>query len=945
MLWSIPNRNKTYSFASLSAPSFLLSLSLILFALLPLNVISTESSPYINDENNNNQNNPTSTGDFPFTKIIDILSENVEFSTFLRLIQKNGCIPYLNDLSNFTLFAPVNSAFISYSNPNKIIMKVEHFDIENYLLHDIVLDTFENDANNINNNQIKYVNIFNSDKNKFPFIFKKNILMEEEKNSNSNNEIEKDIYTVNDITIVDPNLKPNFQNAVLHGVSNLIHAPKDILTILKYLRENKHNNVNEKINYFETFLNNSIDYDDLIELLKNNTLFLPDDLNFLKKFNQIEINYIIDAFNNLNNYLNDDSGINSRIKLNWINDRSIFFKNVVIHGIVGGKNTTNNLNMVKNLSGKKLNISSNKIGSEIIVNSEKKSLISNILFENGLLHTFNDLDFIDDFIKFNTEKYLHGLNNTNFVRELYFRNLQHLIQNDNLNEKMTLFIPQDSSINDDSLGFTKSTLLYHFTDSQLFLEDEFDESSIAITKLFNSLFCTSNKKLGGNCQKFKITKSKNGYLINEKYKILHSKPYEIGNHLIYKISKDIQLPGDFISSINPFFQCSNSLNFLKQLDLLELKPNKEGYSIFLPCFNSWSYLDLNFEYIKKNETAQNLIMRNLILDGLIYSDLKNNTELKTHNHLNEEVSVSILDPNSKNDSVYVEISSQPEPVRLTKNKDIFFNQGVIHLLKEVYLPSVVDISLKDLIRTTGTSEFLDLLESYKDLLPIFNHDNPHSLLIPTSSSLLFEGINGNYTRLKEFLNLHIIPGNSTTNLINCDGKISTNFGESLICSEISPNNYLLKLENGLDNEVRILKKGCSTFNDESCIFLIDRPISLKWLRKEKYHLDLPGVALGVGAVLGALFILTLLGCVLLLCVGKSKKCDSSANNTGNEENLVNEPLLPPRSNSNLNSRNYCQQPRNAFESSYSSNSIINPIRVTEAPRKVSNDPSIYNDIN
>ena len=94
MLWSIPNRNKTYSFASLSAPSFLLSLSLILFTLLPLNVISTESSPYINDENNNNQNNPTSTRDFPFTKIIDILSENVEFSTFLRLIQKNGCIPY-----------------------------------------------------------------------------------------------------------------------------------------------------------------------------------------------------------------------------------------------------------------------------------------------------------------------------------------------------------------------------------------------------------------------------------------------------------------------------------------------------------------------------------------------------------------------------------------------------------------------------------------------------------------------------------------------------------------------------------------------------------------------------------------------------------------------------------------------------------------------------------
>lgn len=48
-----------------------------------------------------------------FTSVVDILSESAEFSTFLRLLQRNGHIPYLNELQNFTLLAPVNSAFAS----------------------------------------------------------------------------------------------------------------------------------------------------------------------------------------------------------------------------------------------------------------------------------------------------------------------------------------------------------------------------------------------------------------------------------------------------------------------------------------------------------------------------------------------------------------------------------------------------------------------------------------------------------------------------------------------------------------------------------------------------------------------------------------------------------------------------------------------------------------
>lgn len=48
----------------------------------------------------------------PTTTVIDILSSQVQFSKFLRVIQRNGLVPLLNQMDNFTLVAPINSAFL-----------------------------------------------------------------------------------------------------------------------------------------------------------------------------------------------------------------------------------------------------------------------------------------------------------------------------------------------------------------------------------------------------------------------------------------------------------------------------------------------------------------------------------------------------------------------------------------------------------------------------------------------------------------------------------------------------------------------------------------------------------------------------------------------------------------------------------------------------------------
>ena len=47
--------------------------------------------------------------------LVDILSERPQFSYFLRLLQRQGMIPTLNQMENITLLAPINLAFVGKS--------------------------------------------------------------------------------------------------------------------------------------------------------------------------------------------------------------------------------------------------------------------------------------------------------------------------------------------------------------------------------------------------------------------------------------------------------------------------------------------------------------------------------------------------------------------------------------------------------------------------------------------------------------------------------------------------------------------------------------------------------------------------------------------------------------------------------------------------------------
>ncbi|KAG0659469.1 hypothetical protein C6P45_001840 [Maudiozyma exigua] len=874
--------------------------------------LTTRPISSIKDENDK------PTPDFPFTTVIDILSSNVQFSTFLRMIQRSGNVNHLNDLQNFTLFAPVNSAFADYDKN----FDISSFDINDYVIHERILHT----DNLINNTMIIYTGV------KYPFVV-----------GQSWDRMTKAHFKINKIPIVEPNLIPNFQNATVHGILNTLEEPRSLSDVIITQSEILHEEMDITFHNLIGLVNKIPNSDQLSE---GNTIMIPSDDSFNKQFNSVEIKYLMDSYNNLDR-------MQRPVREKWIEHMISLYNNLIFKGIHGG--STNHTEVLKNMNNDIVSFKSNMLGTHHNSNiSDTSSLVSNEIFNWGVSHFYEDLSILNNGISFDAENYLHGLNCSGFVSEMYFRGLENMIQiQDGNDDKMTIFVP-DANQND-GMGFTKSTLLYHFVNGQLWLEEDFPilSKGESYTKLLESAFCSSEKKLGNNCQRTKITKKDDGYWINGRLKVTLSKPYVIGNKLIYTFSGDLTTPSDLILSVPPFAHCSKSISFLRQLNLLELKPNYEGYTVLLPCYNSWGELSLTMELLERRPEIMEQVMKNFILDKLYYTDLEGHIP-DTVNLLGDKVKLDLLDDPTDETNVKLNLNTMLDDITLKKTEDIFFNQGVLQPFQMTDLPKSVNISIKDLIEVTDSTEMINFIENFESITEKLFHHSPnkdiYSILVPTYSSLIFEDININSTKLHDFLDLHILRGNETQGLIDCSDNIITSLGQILECRKLSETESFLKIKGGSDNEVRILKKGCSTWrnsnkNQKACVFLIDRPLSLSWINGYHSHFSFPLIAIATGAVIGVILVMSLFCCVVVVKSGKdplhrNNNHDDLEQNTTDE----NDPRRSLLSVDQHNVRNYASQHRmvrtpNSSISAQSHHSVNNTSQLNRIPTNHSKNAS------
>ncbi|GMM32963.1 hypothetical protein DASC09_002880 [Saccharomycopsis crataegensis] len=797
--------------------------------------------------------------------VIDILSKNVEFSVFLRVLQRSGLIPTLNIRKNFTLIAPVNSAF-AYSNFEDDLSVIQD-NIHQYIINNSFLSS-----------DIEGLQIFETTKEPVNNVFTP-ITVEVLQNDYDDNE---NMFTIDGVEVVEPNLIAYSQDSVVHGINQILPVSASTCEFVDTLSSN----YNGSFDIFSKLM--AVDYCSADKSISGTTLLLPLDENI--EINDIELNYLSSTHGSA--------------------DRSLLVNRNIFHGYVGGQVA----GVYKDFNEDDVEFQNLHDGNIVIIDG-KKAKYSNVLSDDGIIHIVGEFD--PSPVEFTPRKYLYGLNSDDFVDELDFRSLSYLIDDNSISQTLFLFEEEDDDNEGSSFGKRdlivldkksikaqssthKDQLLYHFIDGKI---------DVSSSGLYDSKVCR-NKRIGNNCQKIKINHNANtGSLsLNNEVKVLNpSEKISIANTDIYHIDKEFFLPSSLESAVGSLSRCTTSMKYLNAFNLLDLANNKKGYTVFLPCFSSWSRLDLTLDYLKKNSTALLSILQNGIVNGLVYSDF--DEDIITTN-LNNEL-VEIKPVKSDDHENFNKLLVNGREINVERNRDIIFDKGVVQPINGVVIPPHVQITLTDLIKTASPDNnlFLELMD-FTNLSHVLNSPN-YSVILPSTMALTA----ANFTKftplsiLETFLKLHIVPNHVShgendidhDNLFDCGSKIPTLLDSvHLACRPFNDRSNYLQIVEGADLEVRILKTGCSTLSNQSCIFVIDKAILPDWLspgKKLKFHLPL--AAYGVGFVSGIIFIFLLLPCCLLAIV-KSSKSQNVADDEQDPESGEDQRLLPSTSNDQHN---------------------------------------------
>lgn len=864
-----------------------------------------------------------------YTTVIDILSDNIEkFKNILNFFREADEINYLNEINSteFTILLPNDKYFTEW---NESIL--ENFDVDKLIVFDRIIDFKSNVSSSIDSVLISwdyYPLVFETFNGKVSFYQQGHML---DDFSNDIKDRKGEIIGLKNKLIE----RPSEQNCQIYETTQLLPFKK--LSNKELINAYSEKKINLKymsnlLQFYETDFH-------LLRNFINNTFIITKDESIEELFghNPIEINYIFgtDPEVFLSQFNFDDS-----IKSDLVWDQQHFINGTVINGLLGQGLDAEGL--VETLNGKptySLNYRVKNNGFTISLNDFESTSSPNIISYRdleemdygmgeryGLSYIFDSFENDITQINFTLQKYLIGLKAYDFLQEMYFRDLNYLLTS---KKETTLFLYVDDYTNTANgivyEGFSKKNLIYHFIEEKVDIEEDFqkpkksqmfqtDEGLKTKSILYSSMLCEFNKNMGKHCQKLKILKTENDqYFINtlQSYKILNARePIMVGNSYIYIIHEPLELPGSIIQSVgSEFIHSSQSLIFLQNLNLLNLPLNTEGYTVFLPNDNAWQALDLNLEYLKKNINILNKFLKSYIWEGLVYTDIKTPGK---YNNLEGEV-IEINGIKQYEDSLM--LKSNTQDLRIYKGQDILFEQGVIHPVDTLTYPPDIQISLTDLMETTGNGlDFMIYLDDIPELKDLITSNQNYSFIVPTSSAMLKdEQFNVNATDFVDLMKLHVINPNSTDLMKNCmdsEAEISTLLDNtSVYCKKIEMANnppaffLILKNKQGDEKKIRVLQQGCQTSNFNSCIYIVDEPVSLKWLKSSpllELHMNLSWQSFIMGLVAGIFVLLGGQACSLML--SNYLKEVSLIDEDGNEGDEPGETSFRARNDGSIRSR-------------------------------------------
>ncbi|KAK6455907.1 uncharacterized protein RJT20DRAFT_129292 [Scheffersomyces xylosifermentans] len=339
---------------------------------------------------------------------------------------------------------------------------------------------------------------------------------------------------------------------------------------------------------------------------------------------------------------------------------------------------------------------------------------------------------------------------------------------------------------------------------------------------------------------------------------------------------------------------------------------------------AWKNLGLILNYLEGNPALFKEILKGMFIESTIYSNFglsDDEKEIYSDNMNGDLVKVESFKLDSHSDNI---IGLNETQLSMSLNSDILFSQGAIHIIDQILLPEGFGIPFADLLKTTSDPNypkhsFVDLLGAHPKLKKAlglvedkgtFHHE--FSLLVPSYESMADFNITDAFPKLLDFLEFHLIPNSQLGTLLDCvtrkehprnatgskqDFIVKTNLTNTELTCISDPNTdkVFLKLRPrphpnkaeldmksyNKDHEVRLISHGCTSLhyshnstNNVSCIFLLEKPLNLKWLDDSKednfLHVHLGFVSVGVGIILGlAIFGGIMIGAIF--CLGNTKK--------------------------------------------------------------------------
>ncbi|KAG6836375.1 hypothetical protein H0H93_008675 [Arthromyces matolae] len=631
------------------------------------------------------------------TTIVDALSNDPNYTSLLRLLQRARLIPTLNRLNGSTLFAPTNDAVKHHLARNSLWNSAFHDDL--WILQDNVQEQLR---------QQLFYHLLNYTVSELPkpedlqthwtLHYPQTI-----ENPPSRNPPQyppwmpvpggslggkaqrlrvagKDKHTwvgvdasgkggarIVNISTVD--------NGIVYGISKVLEPPPDLAQVISQ---------QSSLSYFHKIVNPAI-----TKFLNSTpilTLFLPVDAAWdaLDPYERIYLE---------SDYSGDD--LNRILNLHAVIEKGVRYHDTF-------ENQTN----LKTLDGQELAI---RISSENTSVSGANLVQSDTYGSNGVLHLVDSLLVPPGTLQLTPEKYLLAFNCSAFVSLLHSVDLNALINT--TDGKYTILAPSDdvmSILGDEDLPEKgseelKKLLQYHFLPGK-WTPEKLEDGMLLETAL-------EEEGLGGRRQVLSVGVSSEDKKSSQKSirfagakTITTNTPIKVNNTFIYFISRPIVPPVDPLQTALPSLELSSFLAAIfstSQADILRKSPH---VSLLIPHNSAFERLGLLVSGHLLSTSAKPDLEKVLLhhaLTTIEYAQSLNNGSQHTFATLEGS---DIRFEKTKNGSLYVSPSGGwTEMQSELYTKDLLTNTGVVHELSDILIPRSVNLTIGKLVKAAQGS--------------------------------------------------------------------------------------------------------------------------------------------------------------------------------------------------------------------------------------------------